>query len=78
MDIREFFYWTASIALILLGLFIIALFAFLIYLKRLSRSLVLKFESRMDEISNNFGSAARAWKNLALTRFIIRALKLIF
>ena len=30
MDIQELFYWTATVALILLGVFIISLFAFLL------------------------------------------------
>jgi len=78
MDIREFFFWTASIFLILGGLFIIALSVMLITLKRTVDRIVYKLETRIDNISENFNTAARAWKNLTLTRFVIRILKLIF
>jgi hypothetical protein len=78
MDIQEMFYWTASIALILLGLFIIALFALLFYIKRSVDKTATNILDRMNSISDQVGSASRAWRNLTLTRFVLRALKLIF
>lgn len=71
--IREFFYWTASIAFILFGLFVILLFAFLIYIKRLADEAAARFE----EMQNSVAHATRTWRNLSITRFIIRTLRII-
>jgi hypothetical protein len=72
--IREFFYWAASISLILVGLFMIALIAFLMYLKKLADRGMQRLDASLAHVHN----ATRTWRNLALTRFLIRALRLIF
>jgi hypothetical protein len=78
MEIREFFYWTASIALILIGLFTLSLFVALFYIKRLADRTSAKILARVELMSDQVSGASRAWRNLTITRFIIRALRLIF
>jgi|GEM_PF-4827071 hypothetical protein len=78
MEIRDFFYWTASIVLILIGLFTIALFALLFYIKRLADRTAARILHRVDDLSDQVGRVGRIWRNLTLTRFIVKALKLIF
>ena len=72
--IREFFYWTASIAMILFGIFMISLIALLVYIKKLADLGMAK----IDEGVYHFQNATRTWRNLAFSRFIIRILRLIF
>jgi len=72
-SIREFFYWTASIALILIGIFIIGLIALLAYIKRLADRSMRKLDESLEHVQ----SATRTWRNLAFTRVIIRALRYI-
>ncbi|MBX4204666.1 MAG: hypothetical protein KW788_00580 [Candidatus Doudnabacteria bacterium] len=72
--IREFFYWTASIALILVSLFVLGLIVLLVYLKKLADRSVRKLDESLEHVH----SATRAWRNLAFTRFVLRALRFIF
>jgi Na+-transporting methylmalonyl-CoA/oxaloacetate decarboxylase gamma subunit len=76
-QIREIFYWTATIVLMLLGLGLIGFLALLIYFKRLARRLADRSMQELDRVSETVLHATRTWRNLALTRFIIRALKLL-
>ena len=75
MDIRETFYWVASIALLLLGLFLIAMFGFLFYLKRLAERTADRVLTRFEDMSDKVGRASSAWRSLTLTRFIIRVIR---
>lgn len=72
--IQEFFYWTTSIAMILFGLFIIGLMGLLLYLKRLVDQSMAKLDASLSGVAN----ATRAWRNLAFTRFLMRAIRFIF
>lgn len=72
-QIREIFYWTATIALILFSIFVIALVVLLAYIKRLADHGMRKLDDGLARVSG----AARTWKNLAFTRIIIRALRIL-
>jgi hypothetical protein len=72
--IREFFYWTASIALILFGIFMIGLIVLLVYVKKLADRAMTKIDEGVSHVQN----ATRTWRNLAFSKFIVRALRLIF
>jgi hypothetical protein len=72
--IQEFFYWTASIALIIISLFIIVLIGFVFYMRRLAG----RGMQRLDEGMAHFQNAAHTWRNLTVTRFVIKTLRTIF
>lgn len=72
--IREFFYWTASIAMILASLLIIGLLLLLFYLKRMADEGMRKLELGLESVH----TAARTWRNLAFTRFLVRLFRVIF
>jgi hypothetical protein len=76
--IREFFYWTASIALILLSLFLVGLIALLIYLRRLAKTFADRGLDRINQMSEQFGNAAKTFRNIGLTRLFFRFFRLIF
>lgn len=78
MEVQELFYWVASIVLTLIGLLIVALFAVLFYIKRLADKTAQRVLWRVEEMSESVSSASKAWRNLTLTRFVLRALRFIF
>lgn len=77
MQLQEFFYLTAIIVLILFGLALIANLVLLFYIKRLADKTALQAQLKIESLSDVFGGAARTWRNLTVTRFIIRAFKFI-
>lgn len=72
-QIREFFYWTASIAFILISLFVLGLVALLVYVKRLADHGMRKLDASLTQVQD----ATRTWRNLGVARFIIRAIRLL-
>jgi hypothetical protein len=78
MEVQELFYWVASVVLTLIGLLVITAFAVLFYIKRLVDKTAQKVMWRMEEMSNTVSTASKAWRNLTLTRFVLRALRFIF
>lgn len=71
MDVRELFYWTASIVFILLGIVLIAVLALVVYIKRLASRTALKLDYHMH-------TAADTFRKYTWSRVILRALRMIF
>ncbi len=70
-QIREFFYWTVSIAAILFGLFLIVAIVAVLNIRRMAKRNMERMRMQMEDMG-------RTWRNLAFSRTIIRILKMIF
>ena len=68
-QIREFFYWTASVVLVLIGLLVVAIFALLAYLKRVA-------DRSMQKLDYHVNNVSRTVRNYAFGRTIVRILRL--
>ena len=67
MDAREFFYITASIAFILISLFIIVVSLAVWWLRKVARINLLKFGALA-------GHLGKTWSQLTLTSMVLRGL----